>query len=268
MFHFRELLTGTIDSQNFNDLPDDFTRLLWLQLLISVGDEGRGTNNPAWIRSILFPIREDVTDEMIEKAMKSYSKREMVIKYQDHRGENFFEIINWSNYQGNSMKEGENPSPTLDLVQTNTRPTQQSLNSHSSTDSNLDGEKDVKSEEDPYKILLTMYIYKHIFDEGSDLKSEINFSFDYWDENFPDRPASRSSEQIEILVKRLQNEDFYFNYCDVLDHASLPEHPWNTELFTFDTFISDEQNWKKILDASPYWINGKNLIEPIIIVVR
>ena len=69
MPRYRKLHVKTVESLDINDMPDDFTRLMWVLLPLGLCREGRGIDNPAWIKSKLFPMRLDVSDcgEMMEQ---------------------------------------------------------------------------------------------------------------------------------------------------------------------------------------------------------
>jgi len=49
MPQWRKFYVKTVDSLDINDMPDDFTRLLWILLPLGLDCEGRGIDNPAWI---------------------------------------------------------------------------------------------------------------------------------------------------------------------------------------------------------------------------
>jgi hypothetical protein len=69
MPRWRKLHTKTVDSFDFNDMPDDFTRLLWTLLPLGLDRSGRGIDNSAWVRSKIFPLREDVEAADVAAAM-------------------------------------------------------------------------------------------------------------------------------------------------------------------------------------------------------
>ena len=112
MPRYRKLHTKTVESLDVNDMPDDFTRLLWVLLPLGLCAEGRGVDNARWVQSKIFPLRLDVTIEMIGSAMAWYESRGMLVRYQvDGRG--YFHIPTFHRYQGNTIKEAasEYPAP-------------------------------------------------------------------------------------------------------------------------------------------------------------
>jgi len=66
---WRKLHTKTVESLDINDMPDDFTRLIWVMMPLALDREGRGLASERWIKEKLLPLRSDVTYRMIEAAM-------------------------------------------------------------------------------------------------------------------------------------------------------------------------------------------------------
>ena len=123
MPRYRKLYVKTTESLDINDMPDDFTRLLWLQLPLALCREGRGLHNSRWVQSRIFPLRTDVTMEMIDTAFDWFIARDMVRPYSIN-GRDYFYVPTFHKYQGNTRKEApsEYPPPddsTPELVQIN-----------------------------------------------------------------------------------------------------------------------------------------------------
>lgn len=110
MPRYRKLHTQTTQSLDVNDMPDDFTRLLWVMLPLALCREGRGMDNPSWVRSNVFPIRLDVTLGMINGAMDWYAEHSMITRYATN-GRAYFLIPTFHKYQGNTVKEAESIYP-------------------------------------------------------------------------------------------------------------------------------------------------------------
>lgn len=79
---YRNIHTKTPDSDDINAMPDDFTRLFYVMFFIILDREGRGYDKPAWLKSKAFPLREDVTVEMITAAMDWFEERKMIYRYE------------------------------------------------------------------------------------------------------------------------------------------------------------------------------------------
>ena len=110
MPQYRKLHTKSVESFDIADMPDDFTRLMWVFLPLKSCSDGRGINSPSWLKSQLFPLRMDVTLEMVAEAMNWYAQRGMIQCYTvEHRP--YYQISNWVKYQGNTSKEAGSPYP-------------------------------------------------------------------------------------------------------------------------------------------------------------
>lgn len=153
MPQWRKLHTKTLESLDINDMPDDFTRLLWVLLPLILDSEGRGLDNLTWIRSNVFPLREDVTLEMIGSAMDWFADRGMIKRYQV-AGRKYFYIPTFGNYQDTKREaESKYPEPLEDdtpyneEVQTNSGLTQDQLSEKSVLD--IDIEQEQETPENP-----------------------------------------------------------------------------------------------------------------------
>jgi len=107
---YRQLHAKTLDSFDFNEMPDDFTRVCWLLLPLIVDSEGRGINSAAWIRSKMFPLRPDILLEQIQDAFSWFNNRKMIIIY-EVEGRSYFYIPKWKTYQSGTEKEAKSALP-------------------------------------------------------------------------------------------------------------------------------------------------------------
>jgi hypothetical protein len=125
---YRKLHLKVIDSFDFNSMPDDFTRVSWILLTLIADSEGRGIDNPAWLRSKLYPMRPDVELSSINKVMDWLTKQKMIIRYSVNC-KNYFYIPTFKNYQSGTEKEAASvlPAPitTQELVSTYSEPSQE-----------------------------------------------------------------------------------------------------------------------------------------------
>jgi hypothetical protein len=130
---YRQLHTKIVDSYDFNDMPDDFTRVFWLLLTVTSDSEGRSIDNPSWLRSKMFPMREDVKAAQINNAVEWLAKRGMIVRYQVS-GHNYFYIPTFKSYQSGSEKEGKSvlPEPP-DELPTYSEPTPEELPTYSAS---------------------------------------------------------------------------------------------------------------------------------------
>jgi len=107
---WRKIHTKAVESVDLNDMPDDFTRLLWMMLPLILDRRGRGMDTAVWVRSKAMPLREDVTCEMVTEAMDWYAEYGMIERYQanDRR---YFWIPTWHKYQGDTRREADSNFP-------------------------------------------------------------------------------------------------------------------------------------------------------------
>jgi len=157
---FRSIFTKVTQSFDFNDMPDDFTRLLWLLLPLGLDCEGRGIYNFSWIKSKIFPIREDISEKKLQKAMEwlinrknSETKLGMVEIY-SVGDRQFFWVPTFKMYQRGFEKESPSVMPSP-FNNTNSVPTQELvesesvLNTQSQSNAQTDSQADSQTQVPP-----------------------------------------------------------------------------------------------------------------------
>lgn len=109
---YRQLHTQILDSFDFNEMPDDFTRLVWTLLPLILDSEGRGIDNMDWVKSKMFPLRSDVTTQQLSKVFDWLDDRGMIVRYSANN-RLYFCIPTFKKYQKGTEKEAESllPSP-------------------------------------------------------------------------------------------------------------------------------------------------------------
>lgn len=98
-------------SDDIIDLPDDFTRLLFIGLWNYADDEGRGRDRAALIVAALFPLREDITAAHVEVGMTNLACAGLITRYivEDRW---YFVVAKWGQHQRISHPSGSIlPSP-------------------------------------------------------------------------------------------------------------------------------------------------------------
>jgi hypothetical protein len=115
---YRQLHLKIIDSFDFNEMPDDFTRVVWLLLTLILDSEGRGIYNMAWVKSRMFPLREDVTEDQLHNAFNWLEDRGMIVVY-SIKDRIFFYLPTFKNYQTGTDKEAKSSIPAPELLQSN-----------------------------------------------------------------------------------------------------------------------------------------------------
>jgi DnaD/phage-associated family protein len=130
---YRKLHTKILDSYDFSEMPDDFTRVFWMLLPLIVDSEGRGIDNPAWLRSKMFPLRPDVELTDIEQAMTWLDQRGLILRYEVD-GRKYFLIVNFKKYQTGTEKEARSVLPAPITPKGDSVPSQELVESKSGVD--------------------------------------------------------------------------------------------------------------------------------------
>jgi DnaD/phage-associated family protein len=117
MVKYRQTHTKILDSFDFNEMPDDFIRVCWVLLPLILDSEGRGIYSMSWIKSKMYPMRDDVSIEKLQIAFDWIKRRKMIIVY-THCGHDYFYIPTWKEHQSGTQKEAKSSLPTPELVQT------------------------------------------------------------------------------------------------------------------------------------------------------
>ena len=145
---YRNIHTKIIDSFDFNAMPDDFTRVVWMLLIVVVDSEGRGIDNPAWLRSKLFPMRTDVELDQINNSFDWLSERKMIIRYEANNL-SYFYIPSFKTHQRGLEKEAASLFPPCpDQLQTNSGVTLDLGKSKSRSESESESETNTDSYSD------------------------------------------------------------------------------------------------------------------------
>lgn len=95
---WRKLHSKILDSKDFNGLPTDFDRLVWVLIPLVLDREGRGIDDSVWLKSRLFPMRRDVTYEQIESSMTEFEHKGMIERYKVSE-ECYFCVPTFTKYQ-------------------------------------------------------------------------------------------------------------------------------------------------------------------------
>ncbi len=233
MPQWRKLHVKATESLDINDMPDDFTRLLWLMLPLGLCREGRGLDNPAWIKSKIMPLRLDVSIKMIESSMNWFHKRGMIERYEIDKRRYFF-LPTWADYQGNTSREAESLYPEPG---DNSRVTHEQIASRSSTDSDSDSDSDARVITD--KIELEFFAVLEL-----------------WKELFPEKSQPRRSKSTSHYKKfrtRYKNSDFRERWREALERASQCRELHKKSWFNFGFFVRNDENYEKMIDGWMMW---------------
>lgn len=131
---YRKLHTKLTESFDFAEMPDDFTRLMWVMLPLTASRDGTLPAHTTLIMSKLFPLRKDVESEQVQAALDWYAAHDM-IRYYDADGRRYLWIVNFAHYQGVTTKEAESEYPPIpDELRTNSGLAREQRESSASTD--------------------------------------------------------------------------------------------------------------------------------------
>lgn len=122
MANWRKLWGKVIESQDFDDMPDDFTRLTWTLLMLALDSEGRAIDKASFIRSRIYPLRDDITNEQVQAALDWFATRGMITRYEVN-GRRYFYQVNFNEYQGTRAARKEPDSTIPEPVVENSRVT-------------------------------------------------------------------------------------------------------------------------------------------------
>lgn len=78
----RFITRGICADKKIDQLSDDTSRLAFTWLITFADCEGRTYGDPAVVRSMLFPRRQDISIERMEGYIKEWAEKEMIIWYE------------------------------------------------------------------------------------------------------------------------------------------------------------------------------------------
>jgi hypothetical protein len=108
---YRQLHKKILDSDDFNEIPDDFTRVIWMLLPLILDGEGRGLGSMAWVKAQLFPKRVDnIETSQVAASMNWLAQRHMLIFYSVN-GKNYFYVPTFKDYQSHTEREAKSILP-------------------------------------------------------------------------------------------------------------------------------------------------------------
>ena len=142
---YRSLHTKIIDSFDFNEMPSDFHRVTWMLLPLIVDSAGRGIYNAAWLRSKLYPLREDVSTAQIIDAFFWFVERKMINAYAVE-GKDYFYIPSFTTYQSGLDREAKSVLPAPANGKSDSRPTRDLLATKSRSDSEAEADSKAEAE--------------------------------------------------------------------------------------------------------------------------
>ena len=211
MPQYRKLNTGILSSPDVDAMPDDFTRLAWTWLPLICTRDGTGLLHTTLIKSQLFPMRRDVTEEMIAMTFRYFEQAGLITVY-EVAGRIYFYVRNFHKYQGVTTKESPSPyPPPPEPVKTNSRPTPELVQSNARVGLplvNIASASESESESEfvldtPFRKLLDAFCEATGITElmltGPKAVTEIN---DKW------IPSNVTPEEVKAAAKQLQDKQY------------------------------------------------------------
>ena len=109
-------------SKKINSLTD-FQFRLWIHLILSADDYGRGYADPELVKSLSFPRRR-VTEQSIKDALTVLSEQGCIHLYEND-GESYYCFVNWGEHQRIQTKVSKYPGPddTGSIIDDSRKPT-------------------------------------------------------------------------------------------------------------------------------------------------
>jgi hypothetical protein len=242
MPQWRKLHIKATESLDINDMPDDFTRLLWITLPLIVCREGRGIDSPCWIKSKAMPLRGDIDDKHISKAMTWYAERGMIQRYMV-AGRHYFSIVKWHEHQGDTSREARSlyPEPVPDTAQNHSGVTQELFMTDSCSDADADAEEIHVSNATDFHALLAA-----------------------WRELFPKKPQPRPETKSLQSKAAVRFKDTFFreNWRKALEKVSHSDFCLTGGWFDLGWFLKNDENWQKCLNGNYDKPNGNGRTKP------
>ena len=238
MPQWRKLWTKTTESLDINDMPDDFHRLLWVMLPLITCREGRGLDNPAWIKAKAMPLRADITFADVARAMNWYAQHGMIARY-EVGARQYFAICNWHKYQGETAREAvsDYPDPPDDYCETSSRTTHDLLTTSVCSDADADADAE------------EMHMQNNGADAPASVLSDI---LTRWSVLFPEKPqpTERNKALRSKAATRWKDAEFRERWEKALARASRSSFCRDGAWFTLNWFLANDENWRKAADGN------------------
>jgi hypothetical protein len=103
----RFISNDVISDKETNDLSSDTCRLAYVYLITIADCEGRVAGDPAYLKSLLFPRRYDITPDMVREFILEWVEAGFVIWYECSNGEKALRLVNFEKHQRGLRKERE-----------------------------------------------------------------------------------------------------------------------------------------------------------------
>jgi len=104
------IIKESIKSSDEIDALSWFEEAMFPRLIVTVDDYGCYEAKPKLLRNVLFPLKDNVTVQMVSDALDSYEKNGLIRRY-EHDGKQFLYLVTWMNHQRIRNKTSRYPEP-------------------------------------------------------------------------------------------------------------------------------------------------------------
>lgn len=107
----RMISNSIVNDKDVNSISSDTSRLAFTWLIAFADREGRTYGDPALVRSMLFPRRNDVTAEQVESFIREWARLGLVVWY-EAKGDLWISFPNFDRHQP-GMRKGREPESLI-----------------------------------------------------------------------------------------------------------------------------------------------------------
>ena len=229
-------------------------RLLWIGLITTADDQGRGRAHPGLIRAAVFPF-DVIAQEDITADLQAIAARDMVLVY-EVEGKLYYQVVHWWDYQSPQwVGPSDFPAPDgwEDRLRYHGKGHQVVTQNWPHTPDKAANDKGDLSPDKPA-------FEREKEEEEEEVKErEIlsSASADYqairmlWLELFPDKPKPRASNKVLIgkAKTRMGDSAFSEQWEAALQRAARSKFCRTEGWFDLPWFLENDNNWEKCLNG-------------------
>ena len=227
-------------------------RLLWIGLITTADDQGRGRAHPGLVRASIFPF-DQITLDDITADLQAIADTGMLILYEDD-GKRLYQVVNWWEYQSPAwVSASDYPPPEgwADRWRYH-GPNREIMKSDNwSEDSGLPiglrkqlprrlptPQEEVEEEEE-----------EEVKDISSSASADLQAILSEWAIRFPNKPQPRpTTKTLQRQARtRMKSKDFRDDWLFALTRAQRSKFCNEGGWFDLYWFLKNDDNWRKCL---------------------
>ena len=104
------IIKDSIKTSEEIDALDWFQEAMWTRLIVTVDDYGCYEAKPKLLRNVLFPLKDNVTEQMVREALEAYENLGLILLY-EHEGKQYLCMKTWADHQRIRTKTKRFPEP-------------------------------------------------------------------------------------------------------------------------------------------------------------